>query len=737
MKEKKDIFLCLFSGITSIFTFCIIVHIWNMDLSIPFVYAGDLSGLLNLVHSVIRKESWWHFDGLGTPFYTNMWRQMMDGVLPNILIFHIAKIFKGAGYGINLYYIASYGLSSMCSYYMLRKSNIEQVYSLVGAVLYALIPGHFLRNEGHLYVGSCFAIPLIIVTAINLYSGKMCKTEYISNNKLSAKELFISNSKEQNIGIIFTVVVSLCTIYYGIFSLMLLTFCAIYCTITQKKLRHLFYYLQYVLTELICVTIIYIPQIVSNKLDPCIEKVNIITRSMGDVELYAGKLIQYILPVSGHRIPALANLKNLYDTSFPLVNENHMVSLGLIMSIGFLTGLLANFFQKETIFKELEPYGKCMLFLFMVSTVGGLGALVGLINYSLRCYNRFSYYIGAVGIIISMKLLQKFCQWLLSRTNIQPFKYTIPYILCMTVLIIGIYDQTTAHMKYTREYGDNLKVQFNNDKKFVNAIESYEGNNANILVFPIMNAQQSATAHTSDGVFTEYREQMLFLHSDTSNWSIGSKAGEAGERWLNWFESFDTKNQIEIAAIVGFSGISVYYGGYSTETLNTLLSELGTILGNPIVINDSNTWAYYSISKIRNELLSDYTDDEIQDLRHKYLYEINRHFIYNSKTLYSTSEYQDENIILTFGTCQYGPYNSFSAGTYIVKIYGNNLNSAKFDCFAKGINYDISIESYSSEYVQYIVIFDTNLDNVEFRTFNETDCNISVEKIEIEKITDK
>ena len=50
---------------------------------------------------------------------------------------------------------------------MLRKMGIMKKFSVIGAILYAFIPGHYQRGEGHIYVGSCFAIPLIIVVAIH------------------------------------------------------------------------------------------------------------------------------------------------------------------------------------------------------------------------------------------------------------------------------------------------------------------------------------------------------------------------------------------------------------------------------------------------------------------------------------------------------------------------------------------------------------------------------------------
>lgn len=197
----------------------------------------------------------------------------------------------------------------------------------------------------------------------------------------------------------------------------------------------------------------------------------------------------------------------------------------------------------------------------------------------------------------------------------------MPYVIAITVLIIGIFDQTTTYMAYTRDYGTNIKLQYENDADFVHNIELFENEGADVLVFPVMNAQQSALSYTKDDVYMGYGEQMLFAHSNTSNWSTGGKAGEPGERWLNWLETFDEKTQVEIAAIVGFSGIAICYEGYTAERLETILADFDLLLGDPVILHKNGTWAYYSLSRMQDKLLLDYTDDELNELKNKYLYD--------------------------------------------------------------------------------------------------------------------
>src|SRR6185295_11234514 len=61
-----------------------------------------------------------------------------------------------------------------------------------------------------------------------------------------------------------------------------------------------------------------------------------VQRGTGEAEAYGLKIAQLLLPIDGHRIAALARLKDKYNAAAPLVNENRNATLGVVGSIGFL-----------------------------------------------------------------------------------------------------------------------------------------------------------------------------------------------------------------------------------------------------------------------------------------------------------------------------------------------------------------------------------------------------------------
>ena len=97
-------------------------------------------------------------------------------------------------------------------------------------------------------------------------------------------------------------------------------------------------------------------------------------RAPQEAEVYGGRITQLLLPVSNHRMPALAKWKATYNAAAPLVNENNTASLGVIGSIGFVS-LLAGFYRKR-LSRLFESVSIINLTAFLMFTMGGAGALL-------------------------------------------------------------------------------------------------------------------------------------------------------------------------------------------------------------------------------------------------------------------------------------------------------------------------------------------------------------------------
>src|SRR5437764_14098187 len=196
-------------------------------------------------------------------------------------------------------------------------------------------------------------------------------------------------------------------------------------------------------------------------------------RISGDAETYALKISQLLLPVSGHRLPALAALKSNYWQAAPLVNETDQATLGLVGSLGFAFLLVwAAFRLMGADFKSLNRADQQTLSLAallalaatLLATIGGLGSLFALlVSPQIRSYNRISIFIGFFALLAVVLLIDRAGARLL-RPSAKAFYYFGLALLGT----IGIYDQTTSGL--VPDY-NSVQAAFRSDAGFVWELE--------------------------------------------------------------------------------------------------------------------------------------------------------------------------------------------------------------------------------------------------------------------------
>lgn len=710
--------------------FVYVFHLWNYNLNVPFTYSGDVVGVLQRINVFVRGESLSNVQSLGAPYGVNLYHSLFEAYFPQLFMYVFAKITNSAGLSLNLYYILTYVLSAMCTYFLLRKMEVSEITSMTCGIIYAFIPGHMLRNEGHLFIGSTFVLPLMVLSIMYLAEGQLCKMEYQGKDRLNVKEVFLSIDRKMIFCVLCFVLTTFSSLYYGIFALFLLTFAAVYVAVDKKQWRHFLYYFILCVTELICVILIYFPIILSAKLDKEFHPVEIITRVIGDVETYGLKLIQLLLPIKGHRLSFFASITEEYSTSFPLVTENQVSCLGMIMAAGFLISLIIVFFNltHNKGDKELIFCGKINLFIICLAGIGGGASIIAFINYNIRCYNRFSFYIGLFSIITIGKIFDVLWKIFEQKEHNEKRLLMSRVLTAMIIVCIAIFDQTTESMAYSKSSAAEVEKIYNNDKNFVREIENHEEENSSILVLP-----------TEPGISTEYGEIFLQVHSEISNWSVGSYPGDQSSRFLDNLKRMSPDGILKIACAMGYSGVAIYYPGYGEENLQKYKEVLDSNLGQVLFENKNGTWGYYSLKHYRKKMEEKFTKDEWEKLE-EICYDNN--FTFSSvlgKNLYCTDKDTiiDKNtMIIPPGGIQYGPYTILSEGNYKVLIKGENLKNVDFICTSDKGQSNIKMYNLQKNkaFVSYEIYLDKNTDDVEFICSNTSKKNIKVEKIEYTKI---
>lgn len=727
-KAKWDLYFCILTGIITLILFVTIFHIYDYDLRVPFSYKGDALGVLQRIGIYVRGENLENVQSLGAPYGSNQYHVLWDAFFPDIFWIVFAKITKDAGLTINLYYILTYMLSAMCTFYMLRKLHISKITAMMGGIIYAFIPGHMLRGEAHITIGSCFTLPLIVLSVIYLCNGSLCKPDYQETDRLTMRETFFSIDKKMLFCVTSLVLTTFTSLYYGIFALFLISFAFVYNLIQQKKWRSFLYYGILCMTEFMCVVIIYLPVIISKELDPFYEPVNNIMRVMSGVEDYGLKLIQLILPVENHRLPVLANFAEIYNTNFA-VNENKLSSLGLFMSAGFIISIFVILFRIFEKNEEIKLYSQLNLFIFCIATIGGGASAIAFINYNIRCYNRFSFYIGLLSVLVITTVYDLL--WTYKKGKYQVICF-YKGMLAGIIVCIAVFDQTTEDMVFSDNYYD--AEAYYSEKEFVENIEQYEGDHANIFTLPYFCGMNAGKGVTADGKQTAYEPMYLSIHSKTSKWTIGSVLGEKGNLFLSNLSNHKPEKMIRIISAMGFDGIALNYSGFEENRLLEWKEILDTSLGAPVFENSIHTWAYYSLDEYTNKLKQNFTHEEWKHLEDICL---DTDVIFNKtkgKNIYNTGGENNvgDATLISSGKAAYGPYTTqLPEGEYGVWIRGKNLENALFKCTAEhgGIEIEKSELTISETFVYYKIRLNEFTKDIEFVCINTTENDIQLDEV--------
>src|SRR5260370_590201 len=119
-------------------------------------------------------------------------------------------------------------------------------------------------------------------------------------------------------------------------------------------------------------------------------------------EFYGLKVVQLLLPITGHRLRLFASFKDKYNASGFLINENDLSSLGIFASIGFLCLIARLLYRRNS--ESQSPWLDCLsilnIFAILLATIGGFGSVFGIsVSSWIRCYNRMSVFIGLFSLV--------------------------------------------------------------------------------------------------------------------------------------------------------------------------------------------------------------------------------------------------------------------------------------------------------------------------------------------------
>jgi len=578
--------------------------------SIPWGYSGDAFIYSYIIKAVITKGWFWTNDSLSMPGVL----LFRDYPYPDNIQFLLMRVigwFTG-NYArtMNVFYLLTYPLTTVCTLYVLRRFGISYVPAVMVSLLYNFSYYHIHRGIHHMMYGTYYMIPLMVMVMLWALSGEL---------QLKAQDASDETRKAHKRKWIITVLICLfvgstgCA-YYPFFALTLLASVGLVMVFRQRSVRALA--LPGILAGLVfsalllnvTPTLIFRYQYGS---------VGLGKRVPAESEIYGMKVAQLLIPINEHRIKGLNKFREKYNRESPLNTENGAASLGFIGSAGFLVLIGCLFFyrrsrplggstgadESRSLPSMLDNLSILNGWAVLVATIGGFGTLFAyLVSPQIRSYNRMSAYIAFFSLFTVALMLDA-----LSKKYFQTrLKRGLFYGLIVLFTFFGLLDQTPKVPAINYEW---TTKEYHHDKEYFKQIESVMPDNAMVFQLPVYSFPEDIN----------YDHMRGYLQSDKLRWSAGAMKDRQIYIWQKAIEKKSVPEMLEELAIFDFSGIYIDRAT-PTPIPPKLEEQISALLRQQPLVSPNGRMAFYSLLEYKAKIWEEVSKDELAERARRYLH---------------------------------------------------------------------------------------------------------------------
>ena len=541
-----------------------------LSLKAPLLYDDDALLIMPMVKATLERGSHWRNERMGYPGILEMHDFPVVDHLHFAIIWLLGRFVSDWVVVYNLYYLLTYPLTTFTAMYAGRRLGLTLPMASAGGLLYAFLPYHYMRGEAHYFLAAYWLVPLSWLPALALSRGDFPFFQ-VSND---GRRRFSIRSRQTWRQVLLAAATASAGAYYAFFACAIYAFAGLFgfakyrtwksfassgaligCVVAVGILHHL-------------PTIVYANQYGRN---------SVAVRYPEEAETYGLKIAHLLLPVDGHNVTFIGQIKSGYYSDMrPLNNENATATLGLVGSIGFLMLLASLLFspRKKWPFGPLAAFAAFNVFF---ATIGGFGALFNLLIFDqVRCLNRISIYLA---YICQFAVLWQLDRFLRSRIGWSRRLY-LPAIAA--IIIVGIFDQTPTPWFGKRiALSTNMEQnRFRADRSFFAEIENHlQAGSRNpldldapprVFTLPYMGFPEVPPSFDLNA----YEHARGYLHTQSVVWSYGAIKNREADAWQRnvVFDERDQKTYARelIPRILyrGFDGVLIDTRGFLSSRGN-------------------------------------------------------------------------------------------------------------------------------------------------------------------------
>lgn len=534
----------------------LVLRLWRADISLPFdARRQDVSVYLMTIKGMI--EHGWHLTNpdLGAPFGQELYdfAGFSGSNLHYAVMWIIGRFGAGAAVVMNLYYLLGFALTALAAFLVLRRLKISAAVAVACAIVFALLPGHFLHGEAHLGLASMFVIPVAAYLVLSVLGGRRL---FAPRPDYGGRPALRYASSTSLLTLALAVLVGASDLYYASFTLILITVGGLLRVVTERRRAGAM--TAAVLVAAIGGTLMFnlLPHALyrlDHAANPVVGK-----RVPVESEMFSLNVTSLVMPIDNHRLPPLAELASEYRIApveiglgFP-AGRASLDRMGLVASGGLLlllgAALAACLGGGASVLSDrrLRLASVATLTTLLLATTGGFSALIAyVLNPQLRAWERAGSFIAFFSLVAVAVLLDR-----LSR------RLRRPALLLLLALVVGfaVFDQTSN--RFVLDY-DRQAAEHASTDRLVRTLEARLPPGAMVFQLPYERFPESSVLHRR----LPYDSVLPYLHSDDLRWSYGAMAF----RPADWSAALAARRPADVlppVAARGFRGILVDRFGY-------------------------------------------------------------------------------------------------------------------------------------------------------------------------------
>ena len=567
---------------------CFLLKLWRADLRVPLHYNGDALIHTMFIKSIVDNGWYWNNSRIGAPGGLQMYDLPAVDNSAAVIIATIGLFAKDPFLVLNIFYLLTFPLVTISALFVFRQLNLSYPIALFGSLVYTFLPYHFMRGESHLFLSAYYFIPLVVLVLVWVASDRFTGGGGPFGINLRSPKFVLS--------LVICVLVGSNGVYYPFFSCFLLLVAGLSAALVKRSWKPLGVAVVLIAITFLVLLVNHAPTIIYTYKHG---DAGIAHRSIAGPEIYSLKISQLLLPISGHRVGRLNQLKHLYNQNTN-VTESDAAALGLIGSIGFLVLLGQLFLRRSDHNALLSDLSVLNVFAVLLATIGGFGSLFALfVSAAIRSYNRICVFIAFFSLIAIVLGLE----WVYVN-RVKPGRGRLAFHIVLSgLLILALLDQSSN--AYVPQFAE-IKSEFQSDEHFIHGLDSALPNGTMVFQLPYVPFPE----HPRFKKMVDYDHLRGYLHSQHLRWSYGTMKNRPGDLWLKQISALPVEQMVETLAFAGFSGIYVDRNGYTPDEAAALEAQLRNALQIGPIESEDRRLVFFKTTDYISRLRQTYSDSD-------------------------------------------------------------------------------------------------------------------------------